>query len=82
MRTQEKKPTPLTLAGLALGLAAFVRILWLRRTKGSKVEFTCDYEGRPFRAYVRGPRSKPKPSTAAIERELKKAQAKWDAANR
>jgi hypothetical protein len=83
VRTQETRPIPLMLAGFARrGFAAFVRILWQRTTFGSKVDFTCDIDGRPFRAYVRGPRSKPKPSTAAIERELKKAQAKWDAANR
>lgn len=71
----------MSLAGVGRGLIAFIRVLWLRTTLGSRVEFTCDYDGRPFRAYVRGPRSRPKPSPAVIERELEKAQAKWDAAN-
>jgi hypothetical protein len=82
MPRKNKDSLPVTLRAVARGLAAFIRILWLRTTFGSKVEFTCDCDGRPFRAYVRGPRSKPKPSTATVERELEKAQAKWDAANR
>lgn len=66
---------------LGHALCEFARILWLRSTQGSKIEFTCDIDGRPFRAYVRGPRSRPKPSTATIDRALEKEQARWDAMN-
>jgi hypothetical protein len=63
------------------GLVSFVRILWLRSTLGRKIEFTRDIGGRPFRAYVRGPRSRPKPSAMSIDRALERAQARWDALN-
>jgi hypothetical protein len=66
---------------LGNAVAKFARILWLRSTLGSKIEFTCDIDGRPFRAYVRGPRSRPKPSAETIDRALEMAQARWDAAN-
>jgi hypothetical protein len=62
-------------------LVSFVRILWLRSTPGSQIEFTRDIDGRPFRAYVRGPRSRPKPSATSIDRTLERAQARWDALN-
>ena len=52
------------------------------RPSNSKIEFTCDYDGRPFRAFVRGPRSTRKPSTDVIDNALERAQAKWDSANR
>jgi hypothetical protein len=62
-------------------VANFARILWLRSSLGSKIEFTCDIDGRPFRAYVRGPRSRPKPSAETIDRALEKVQTKWDSVN-
>lgn len=62
-------------------LASFARIVWLRSTLGSKIEFTCDIDGRPFRAYVRGPRSRPKPSAEIIDQALEKEQARWDTLN-
>jgi hypothetical protein len=65
---------------LTAGVAAFIKSA--NRPSNSKIEFTCDVDGRPFRAYVRGPRSMRKPSADVVEDALEKAQAKWDSANR
>jgi hypothetical protein len=67
---------------LPRAMARFMKILFARSGWGADIEFTCDHDGRPFRAYVRGTKSKPKPSAENIERALRRAQAKWDAANR
>jgi hypothetical protein len=65
---------------VAAAVAAFMKSA--NRPSNSKIEFTCDFDGRPFRAFVRGPQSIRKPSAETIEDALIKAQAKWDSANR
>jgi hypothetical protein len=72
------------LARIIKAVSAAVAAFWksANRPSNSKIEFTCDYDGRPFRAYVRGPRSTRKPSAGVINNAFERAQAKWDSANR
>jgi hypothetical protein len=80
MRTRKSNVLVRIARALTAGIAAFIKSA--NRPSSSKIEFTRDDDGRPFRAYVRGPRSMRKPSADIIEEELAKAQAKWDSANR
>jgi hypothetical protein len=80
MRTRKRNVLMRVAGALTAGIAAFMESA--SRPSNSKIEFTCDADGRPFRAYVRGPRTMRKPSATRIEDALAKAQAKWDSANR